>query len=149
MDKNQELSEIEIDDIPLLESREPNEKDKFYLNWGLELLKNQFNLANELLKQQISICITLLGVSVVFDKLFDNNPKLKFLVVFIFFLSLISAFIGLMPFDRKVVWLDSPDDIEKFQRDALHYKKCWYYTSGVFIALGILCIIYHIFITAF
>lgn len=137
------------EDIPLLESRIPTEKDMFYLNWGLELVKNQFNLANELLKQQITLCIALLSVSVIFDKLFENNSQLKFMVILVFFISLIAAFAGIMPFERKVVWLDSPDDIEAFQKDALLFKKRCYIVSGIFILIGLGLIIGKIFHTAF
>ena len=137
------------EDIPLLKSRKPNERDKFYLNWGLEIIKNQFNLSNELLKQQISLCITLLGVSIIFDKLFENDPKMKFIVVLIFFISLLSAFIGLMPFEREHLWLDSPDDIECFQKDALKFKKRWYLISGLFIIIGLGIIVIKVSMIAF
>lgn len=137
------------EEIPFLESRKPTERDRFYLNWGLEIIKNQFNLSNELLKQQISLCITLLGVSIIFDKIFENDPKIKFIVVLIFFISLICAFIGLMPFERKSVWLDSPDDIEDFQKDALAFKKGWYLASGIFIIAGLGLIVIKVSMMAF
>lgn len=137
------------EEIQMLESRKPTEKDLFYLNWGLEIVKNQFNVANEVLKQQISICITLLGVSVVFDDLFNDNNKLKLLVVIIFFIGLIISFFGLIPFERKNVWLDSPSDIEDFQKEAVAYKRKCYLFAGISIFVGIFLVVVQIFCEAF
>lgn len=135
--ENQKKVEIVEDEFIIVKSRKPTEKDLFYLSWGLELVKNQFNLVNELLKQQISLCLTLLGVSLIFEKVFENDNQYKFVVALCFFIGLIFAFIGLMPFDRKSVWLDSPDDIENFQKDALNFKKIMYTISGILIILGV------------
>jgi hypothetical protein len=59
-------SSNEEEDIPFVETRPPTEREKFYLSLGSEIMKNSFKLTNELLKQQISICTTLIGASLIF-----------------------------------------------------------------------------------
>ena len=46
-----------------------------YAALSQELVKNQFNLVNELLKQQITLCLTLLGVSLIFEKVFEKEVE--------------------------------------------------------------------------
>lgn len=128
----------------IYKGRKPTPRDEFFQQWGLELVKNQFNTANELLKQQIGLSTTLLGVSLIFDGLLTDQPKLKLLVITAFLLSLIFAFIGLMPFERRSVWLDSPTEIERFQKDALAHKKLFYMLSGVGLMMGFIVVLFNL-----
>ncbi|MCP9770240.1 hypothetical protein EGI22_20235 [Lacihabitans sp. LS3-19] len=136
-DTNEEL-------IPKLKVRPATQRDIFFLNWGPELVKNQFNLASELLKQQITICIALLSVSLIFDNILKGDDRWKFLILLSFLLGLIFSFIGLMPFDRQQVCLDSPDDIEAYQKDSLKHKKRCIKASGAMILLGLSLIIFKV-----
>ena len=146
----------EYEDIPEASHHAPTEKELFYLSWGPEIMKNSFNLTNELLKQQISICTALIGASLIFQdilgktskttKSLEHAPKLQFVVAMFFFLGLIAAFVGLIPFQREVC-LDSPDDIERFHKDALSFKRICYYISSIciFIGLGFILVkLYHL-----
>lgn len=134
----------EEDTITVVKSRKPTEKDEFYLSWGRELIKNEFNLSNELLKQQITLSLGILAVSFIFENLFKDSHFLKSVTLFLFFASLIASFIGIMPFTREDVWLDSPDDIENFKKDALKFKRRCYISSAVFIISGIGLIMIHV-----
>lgn len=132
--------ESQDDIIIVVKSRKPTEKDEFYLSWGRELIKNEFNLSNDLLKQQITLSLGILAVSFIFENLFNESHALRNWTLTSFFFSLLSSFIGVMPFTRQDVWLDSPDDIENFKRDALKFKRTCYISSAVFIIVGILLI---------
>jgi len=150
-------SSNEEEDIPFVETRPPTEREKFYLSLGPEIIKNSFNLTNELLKQQISICTALIGASIIFQDILsksDNkttasSPKLQFIVAIFFFLGLITAFIGLIPFSRENVCLDSPSAIESFHKDAISHKRLWYYISSVCIFIGLLFILVKLYHLAF
>lgn len=130
--------------IVLVESRLPSEKELFYLDWIKDVIKNQFNLANELLKQIITLCVALLSVSVIFENLFEGNTQLKFFTVLFFFISLILAGIGVYPVETSGMWLNSPGEIEKFKKKALHHKKLFYALSSVFLLGGIAVIIFAV-----
>jgi hypothetical protein len=146
MTSNNQESEDDI--VIVVQSRKPTEKDEFYLSWGRELVKNEFNLSNDLLKQQITLSLGILAVSFIFENLFKESHALKSFTLLSFFLSLLISFVGVMPFTRQDVWLDSPDDIETFKKDALKYKRNCYKSSAVFIIVGIgLIMINMIFLT--
>jgi hypothetical protein len=138
------MAEPNEDVIPKLKARAATQRDLFFLSWGPEMVKNQFNLASELLKQQITICIALLSVSLIFDNILKGNDQLKLLILLSFLLGLIFSFIGLMPFERQQVCLDSPDSIEAYQKDSLKHKKCCIKASGLMILIGLVLIIYKV-----
>ncbi len=127
----------EDDTIIVVKSRKPTEKDEFYLSWGRELIKNEFNLSNELLKQQITLSLGVLAVSFIFDELLKDTICLRNTILSVLFLALISSFIGIMPFKRNDVWIDSPDDIENFKKDALSFKRFFYMASAFFTIFGV------------
>jgi hypothetical protein len=137
-------NEIE-DEFIYVEAREPSLRDKFFLEWGLELVKKQFDLTNELLKQQISICVGLFAASFIFDTFLKEFPRLKATILFLWLSSLIMAFIGLMPFERKNVLLDSPSEIEDYTNDAIKFKKCCYTISAILILVGLSLLIIKLF----
>lgn len=128
--------EEDDDDIIVGIGRPFSEKDQFYLDWAKDMLKGQFVLCHEVLKQIITLCVALLSVSVIFDKLFEHYPDMRFFTVLMLFISLVAAFAGIYPFESEGLWLNSPKDIEKFQRNALHYKKACYKLSTVFLVFG-------------
>ena len=143
------MEKPETEEIPFIKARRPTEREKFFLNYGPEMIKSQFSVASELLKQQISLCVALLSVSLIFDQVFEGAQQWKFYVMLAFFIGLLSAFIGLMPFDRQDVCIDSPDDIESFHNDALRFKKQCILTSGSMIILGLLLIIIRVGILSY
>jgi hypothetical protein len=137
------------DDIVSVQSQAPSERQLFFLDMGKDLFKNQLNLANDVLKQIVSTCVALMSVSVIFDALYLNDPKIKFFAVFMFFISLISACIGLFPYSKENIYFDSPSEIEQFYKEALQYKRIAYSVSAVFIIFGLALVLYKLFLQAF
>ena len=144
--QNQETSE---EDIPMFEAESPTERDLFFLSWGLEIIKSQFNTTNELLKQQIAICTTLLTVSLIFEGVFEKESIWRLLVAFCFFIGLLLSFVGLMPFEREKVWLDSPTEIEDYTDASIKHKKRFYFWSAVAILSGIFIIVLKLSVLSF
>jgi len=118
-------------------SRLPTERELFYLEWGRDLIKNQFNLANDILKQLISTSIALMSISVIFESVFENDARLKFLAVLFFFISLLVATIGFYPYSKDNVCFDCPEEIEQFNQQALRFKRYCYTVSGIFLLVGL------------
>lgn len=141
---NDQRGENSEEEIISVESRPPTQKEIFYLDWVKDLIKAQFSLCNEVLKQIITLCLALLSVSVIFDKLFEKDPSFKFFTVLMFFIALICACVGIYPFESNNLWFDSPSDIERFKSRALNFKKLWYKLSSVFLLLGIGTIVYAV-----
>ncbi len=137
------------EDGQVLEAEAPTQRDVFFLTWGLEIIKNQFNTTNELLKQQIAICTTLLTVSLIFEGVFEKESIWRLLVAFCFFVGLLLSFIGLMPFEREKVWLDSPTEIEDYTDASIKHKKRFYFWSAVAILSGIFIIVLKLLILSF
>lgn len=121
--------------------RAPTPDEEFYYNWGQETLKQNLTLSNNILSNILVLSSALLG-GIIFlmgeDLLF---AKLKLLIAFAFLLSLIIAFIGILPFESKV---DDriPFDIKAHKSKALSSKRRYVWLAGscmiagFFIALG-------------
>lgn len=116
------------------QGQQPSEEEIFYTTWGQETVKNNINLCNDILKQLITISSALLGVSIIYDHVVLSET-LKFFVLFSFFVSLIVAFIGLLPYENKVR-LDTPDDIKTHKRQALKHKRQYLWVSAMTIVIG-------------
>ncbi|MCD7916285.1 MAG: hypothetical protein LUG96_14195 [Tannerellaceae bacterium] len=82
------------------QGRPPTEEEFFYTTWEKETLKNNINLCNDILKQLITLSTTLLGVTIIFDTIITVY-FLKLLVMVLFFTSLIIAFLGILPYEKK------------------------------------------------
>ena len=67
--------------------QKPSSDDDFYLDWGKESLKNNIKLANDILKQLITLSTALLGVSIIYEKIVEDE-NLRVVVLILFFLSL-------------------------------------------------------------
>src|ERR1043165_5944762 len=102
------------------QGRPPTEEEVFYIAWGRETIKNNISLCNDILKQLITLSSALLSVTLIFEGIVTNE-RWKALVAFTFFCSLIVAFIGLLPYERKVQ-LHTPEEIKKHKQQALKSK---------------------------
>ncbi|MCD8031147.1 MAG: hypothetical protein LUF85_10100 [Bacteroides sp.] len=129
------------------QGRPPTEEETFYLDWGRESLKNNIRLSNDILKQQITISSALLGVSLIFQEILTTN-SIKIAVVLSFFLSLIIAFIGLLPYERKVL-LEVPAEIKSHKLKALRHKRYYLWTSALCLVVGFACIIAELILGMF
>ncbi len=129
------------EEIIVLKARKPSLREEFYLSWGIELVKNQLNFINELLKLQVAICIGILAASFIFEEIFEGNPFFRNIALVCFCLSLLSAFVGILPYSRQGVNLDCPEEIEDYTNDAIRYKENCYMIAGVSIIVGIFVIV--------
>jgi hypothetical protein len=116
------------------QGQQPTEEEIFYKTWGQETVKSNINLCNDILKQLIAISSALLGVSIIFEQIVTIRV-LRFFVLLSFFISLIIAFIGLLPYENKVR-LDTPEDIKEHKRKALKHKSRYLWISATTIVVG-------------
>jgi len=116
------------------QGQKPTQEELFYTTWGQETVKNNITLCNEILKQLITISSALLGVSMIYDDIVSNET-LKFFVILCFFLSLFVAFIGILPYEKKV-HLQTPDDIKTHKRKAFKHKRQYLWVSAMTIVIG-------------
>ena len=117
--------------------KQPSEEDEFYFQWGMESQKNNIVLANDILKQFITLNSTLLGGSVVFIDSAVMSPSAKNIVIIFFFLGLAAAFFGVLPYERKVLRA-SPTEVEKYKASALKKKRSFLWLAALFMAIGFL-----------
>ncbi|HLO43949.1 MAG TPA: hypothetical protein VK175_06415 [Leadbetterella sp.] len=140
------MSEQEEEVVKEVIARKPTEKELFYLSFGPEIIKKQLDVATEILKQQMSICIGLLSVSLIFEDIMKDSEVLKAISLLAFFVATVVAFVGMMPFERRNIWLNSPSDIERYVTDSIAFKKGCYKIAGVLILLGLGLIVWQVII---
>ncbi|WP_298898656.1 hypothetical protein [uncultured Psychroserpens sp.] len=133
-----------MDEDEVIQGEPLSEEDKFYLDWAKENLKENVKLANDILKLIITLSSGILGISLVFDQIMSNN-EFKLLSILLFFISLIIAFIGVLPLKKKIDIL-SPSEIRDFEREALKHKLCFLRISGIIAVLGFTIIIAELII---
>lgn len=129
------------------QGQQPTAEEIFYTTWGQETVKSNINLCNDILKQLITISSALLGVSIIFEQIVTSET-LKFFVLLSFFISLIIAFIGLLPYENKVR-LDTPEDIKEHKRKALKHKRRYLWISAMTIVVGFALILGELLIKTF
>ena len=112
----------------------PTQEEIFYTTWGQETVKNNITLCNDILKQLITISSALLGVSIIYDHIVQSET-LKIFVLLSFFISLVVALIGLLPYERKVS-LNTPADIKTHKQNALRHKRLYLWISAMSIVIG-------------
>jgi len=136
--KNENKNEEVLQGQPLTES------DLFYLEWGKETVKKNITLANEILKTIITLSTGLLGASIIFDKIVENEI-LRLFVLLSFFAALVISFLGVLPYE-KVIKLSEPGNIKSHKRNALQHKRIYLWSSSFSIILGFSLIIAELII---
>lgn len=129
----------------ILQGEPVSDVDLFYINWGRESIKENISLANELLKQLITLCIALLGVSLIYDKILTYE-FLRFAVICFFFLGLIISFLGVLPFEKKIDVL-SPSKIREYHQIALKHKLKYIWIASAAIVMGFAIIIAELLVS--
>lgn len=127
--------------------QKPSSNDDFYLDWGKESLKNNIKLANDILKQLITLSTALLGVSIIYEKIVENE-NLRVVVLILFFLSLILSLLGILPYEKKVA-LNSASKIKEHKEKALKHKRIYLWLSGAGITFGFAIILAELIIKLF
>jgi hypothetical protein len=126
------------------QGQQPTEEEIFYTTWGQETVKNNITLCNDILKQLITISSALLGVSIIYEDIVSNET-LKIFVLLSFFICLIVAFIGLLPYENKVR-LDTPEEIKTHKRNAFKHKRQYLWVSAMTIVIGFALILVELLI---
>ena len=98
------------------------EDDTFLVDWGRELFTSSVTLANDVLKQVITICSALLTAAVGFLDKTGAARGWQVLVFALLLAPLVLAFHGLVP-SQAVVDMRDADELRKFRDDILRKKR--------------------------
>lgn len=113
----------------------PSAEELFYLQWARETQKRNSDLANQVLRQLVTLYASLLGGSIVFlKKEFLRSPYWE-TVMILFFLGLVLAFVGSMPYEGRVD-VRQPQEIKRHKQSALAWKRFFLWSAGLSGALG-------------
>ncbi len=118
-----------------LQGTKPAEDDEFYIAWGRESLKNNISFLNDVLRQLLTIDVTLVAGSIVFINTKLLNSFFNIFFVFTFFGSLIAALLGIMPFGL-IVDLRVPEDIRKHKTFVFTWKLKLTILAGGLLIVG-------------
>jgi len=118
---------------------QPSEEDIFYVSWGRETVKNNITLANDILKQLITISSALLGITIIYERIIESGT-LKVIVLLSFFSSLVVAFLGILPYEAKVQ-IAIPNDIKTHKTRALKHKSRFLWISAGLLIVGFFSVI--------
>ena len=126
-----------VSNKPVIKVTVPTEDEKFYIQWGREILKNNLVFTNDVLRQLITLNTALLGSSIAFldERIIDLTLK-KFIILF-FLLSLIFSFIGVMPYGNSID-LRMPEEIKKYKETAFKWKRYCLWAASSLLAFGFL-----------
>lgn len=122
----------------IIQGRPASPEQEFYYQWGLETLKNNFTVLNDVLRQLVTLSASLLGGSIAF-----LNPRLigtgyKNAVVITFFVALVFDFFGMMPYEGKFD-PQVPDSVKRHKDRAVRRKRIWaWITAGLLTAAFLL-----------
>ena len=115
----------------------PTPEERFYLDWARESLKKNIDLANQVLRQLVTLYASLLGGSVVFLRGELLMSPYREIVLVMFFFGLVSAFFGSMPYEGRVD-IRQPQQIKRHKESALAWKRRYLWTAGSLGAAGFL-----------
>lgn len=118
-------------------SRAPTEDELFYQEWGRETLKANIGNAIDVLKQLITINVALLGGAAVFLEGSDLAPASRALILFAFFVGLVSSLLGVIPTESEVD-CRVPEEVKRHKSRALNQKRWFLGISAGFTVIGLL-----------
>jgi type III secretory pathway component EscV len=119
----------------MVSGRPPSDEESFYTRWARETLKRNINLANEILKQLVTLNTALLGGSVLFLAENMMPGPLRFLAILSFFAALIVSFFGVLPYEAHLD-IKNVTAIRNHKQRALHHKRKYLWGSALCSALG-------------
>ena len=109
---------------------------------GQNTLKSAISLSNDLLKTLINLSSALLGVGFIFND-FVKTPWVRIIVILFFFISLIVAFLGVLPFNVKYD-IEEEQQIREQEIKTFRRKRTHLWLSSGILALGLFCAILDI-----
>lgn len=112
------------------------ENDLFYVSLGDEQIKRTLPFLNEVLRQFVTICTALLSGTIVFlgDKLI--SPAFRTPVAIFFLFGLVSAAIGVLPYQLTYT-RRCPEEIEEAFERARKWKAGLLWLSFAFLVSGL------------
>jgi ABC-type polysaccharide/polyol phosphate export permease len=121
-----------------------SEDEALLADWGRELFKSSLTLANDVLKQVVTITSLLLTVALGFLDKTGAGKAWQVLVFLLLLAPLIVSFLGLAPSDAEIDIRD-PEKLRNFRnqilrkkRRALHWITCFLVAAFVCAMLGVL-----------
>ncbi len=114
-----------------------NEEQEFYLRWGYESIKANLQLANDVLRQLLTLSAALLGSGVYFRQNEAIPAQLIAPTLILLLIALVASLLGVLPF-RGTVDLSSPDKIKEHKNSALTSKRRYIFISAVSLVLALI-----------
>jgi hypothetical protein len=121
----------------IIQGRPPSPEQEFYYQWGLETLKNNFTVLNDVLRQLVTLSASVLGGSIAFLSPRLIGTEYKNAVVITFFMSLVFAFFGMMPYEGKFD-PQRPDSVKLHKGRAVKWKRTWVWITAASLTAGFL-----------
>jgi hypothetical protein len=119
----------------IVEGRPASPEQEFYYQWGLETLKNNFNVLNDVLRQLVILCASLLGGTIAFLSPRLIGTEYKNAVVITFFMALVFAFAGMLPYEGKFD-PQVPDSVKRHKERAVKWKRIWLWVTAALLTAG-------------
>jgi len=119
----------------MLSGRPPSDKELYYARWARETLKRNIDLANDVLKQLVTLNMALLGGSVLFLAEDMMPQPLRFLAIFSFLAALIISFLGVLPYESHLD-IQNVTAVRYHKQQALRHKRKYLWGSAFCSALG-------------
>ena len=132
----------------MVSGRQPSDEELFYTQWARETSKTNINLANDVLKQLLTLSTALLGGSVLFLAENMMHGFLRFLAIFSFFAALIVSFLGVLPYEAHLD-IKNVTAIRNHKKRALDHKRKFLWGSALCSALGLGIVIAGLLIRQF
>lgn len=113
------------------------EEEEFYLQWGLETLRANVDLVNDILKQLLTLSAALIGSGVFFltKDIVPNNFIAPILILFV--ISLILSLLGLLPYVADID-INSPSGIKQYKNQVFKSKLIFVRFSAALLIIGLI-----------
>jgi len=116
-------------------AKKPTPEETFYADWARESIRHNLDLANDILRQLITLNTALLGGSVLFlDEHLVPSP-LRFLAILSFLVALILSFLGVLPYEGQVD-IRNITAVREHKQKAFRHKHAFLWYSAFGMALG-------------
>jgi len=119
----------------MVSGRPPSDEELLYIQWVRETLKNNINLANDVLKQLLTLNTALLGGSVLFLAQNMMPGFIRFFAILSFFAALIVSFLGVLPYEAHLD-IKNVMAIRNHKKRTLDHKRKFLWGSALCSALG-------------
>jgi hypothetical protein len=122
--------------MPEVEADRATDEENFLCALGEELAKRELPFLNDVLRQLLTLSVSLLGGGIFFLSADNCQPGLRLFAMIMFFLSLLLAFIGMLPASEKIN-LSIPESIKDAVQRLSSWKTGFVKGAGVFLILGL------------